>query len=375
MRTVGTDARRQHPQPGRPVGGHWVQIGGALVYWSWVSLVIAAGGLRRGLPLLPHPHRHRHAASRFDQEAAMAQGISVGRVFAIAWGAAQHSPCLSPSPSMSPIGQGRTARRRAGLPGAARGHPRRPRLGRRCAGRRARRRPRGSLRRGLLAQYTNTSASASSCRPYLVMLLVLLSGPYGLWLARSGASDVCAAESPHQLPVRDRLLPSWTQRVLMALLVTVMVLLPFNLPVINQLPFVRFLGDADWIRLTTNAVIFAVAALGRTCSPAWPARCRSGTPSSWAPALTRRCISAARRPRQWGHGLPIWIWLPGAGITARSSDCSSLLPPSACAACTSPSSPLGWCSSASICPGCCPRSREPEIGRNFPTSSPLVERG
>jgi len=46
------------------------------------------------------------------------------------------------------------------------------------------------------------------------------------------------------------------------LLLIVAVLLPFSLPVINQLPIVRFIGDPDWIRLLTQAVIFAIAALG-----------------------------------------------------------------------------------------------------------------
>ena len=58
------------------------------------------------------------------------------------------------------------------------------------------------------------------------------------------------------------LLPTWTQRVGIAVLLAIAVLLPFNLPIINQLPIVRFLGDEDWLRLLTQAVIFAGAALG-----------------------------------------------------------------------------------------------------------------
>ena len=40
------------------------------------------------------------------------------------------------------------------------------------------------------------------------------------------------------------------------------VLLAFDLPVINQIPVISYLGDDDWIRLTTQAVIFVIAALG-----------------------------------------------------------------------------------------------------------------
>ncbi len=56
--------------------------------------------------------------------------------------------------------------------------------------------------------------------------------------------------------------PTWTQRLLITLLALLAVLLPFDLPVINQIPVVSYLGDDDWIRLTTQAVIFVVAALG-----------------------------------------------------------------------------------------------------------------
>ena len=42
----------------------------------------------------------------------------------------------------------------------------------------------------------------------------------------------------------------------------VLFLMPFSLPVINQIPIIRFLGDSDWIRVVTLAFIFAIAALG-----------------------------------------------------------------------------------------------------------------
>ncbi|HEY6799895.1 MAG TPA: hypothetical protein VI121_04580, partial [Agromyces sp.] len=58
------------------------------------------------------------------------------------------------------------------------------------------------------------------------------------------------------------ILPTWTQRVAIVVLLTIAVLMPFSLPVIDQLPIIRFLGDPDWIRVVTQAVIFAIAALG-----------------------------------------------------------------------------------------------------------------
>ena len=35
-----------------------------------------------------------------------------------------------------------------------------------------------------------------------------------------------------------------------------------TLPVINQIPLIRFLGDSDWMRILSEVLIFAVGALG-----------------------------------------------------------------------------------------------------------------
>ena len=47
----------------------------------------------------------------------------------------------------------------------------------------------------------------------------------------------------HQLPVETSIFPTWTQRILATPARVFAVLLPFNLPVINQIPLVRYLGD------------------------------------------------------------------------------------------------------------------------------------
>ena len=76
----------------RPLGIPWAAegftAGGVLINWSFVAAMVAAAGAflavffffrtRLGIAM---------RAVAFDQEAAMAQGVSVGRVFAIAWAA------------------------------------------------------------------------------------------------------------------------------------------------------------------------------------------------------------------------------------------------------------------------------------------------
>jgi branched-chain amino acid transport system permease protein len=113
------------------------------------------------------------------------------------------------------------------------------------------------------------------------------------------------------------ILPTWTQRVFMTLLIAVMVLLPFNLPIINQLPFVRFLGDGDWIRLTTQAVIFAIAALGLNLLTGVAGQVSLGHAFFMGTgAMAAAYLGGEPGSNLWGHELPMWIWLPGAGVTA-----------------------------------------------------------
>ena len=97
----------------------------------------------------------------------------------------------------------------------------------------------------------------------------------------------------------------------------VAVLLPFSLPVINQIPFVRYLGDSDWLRVTTSAVIFAVAALGLNLLTGVAGQVSLGHAFFMGVgAYTAVFLGGEASGRTWGHGLPMWVWLPGAGIGA-----------------------------------------------------------
>jgi branched-chain amino acid transport system permease protein len=113
------------------------------------------------------------------------------------------------------------------------------------------------------------------------------------------------------------ILPTWTQRVAVALLSVVAVLLPFSLPVINQIPIIRYLGDSDWLRITTQAVIFAVAALGLNLLTGVAGQVSLGHSFFMGVgAYTAVYLGGEASGQAWGHGLPMWIWLPGAGIGA-----------------------------------------------------------
>jgi branched-chain amino acid transport system permease protein len=111
--------------------------------------------------------------------------------------------------------------------------------------------------------------------------------------------------------------PSWTQRVALFIVLALAVLLPFSLPVINQFPIVRFLGDPDWIRLLTQAVIFAIAALGINLLSGVAGQVSLGHAFFMGVgAYASVFLGGASSDNLWGLGLPIWIWLPGAGVCA-----------------------------------------------------------
>jgi branched-chain amino acid transport system permease protein len=71
-----------------PWGNGSFTLGGAIINWSYIAVMVAAA---MSFVAVYFFYRSRMGiamrAVAFDQEAAMAQGINIGRVFAIAWGA------------------------------------------------------------------------------------------------------------------------------------------------------------------------------------------------------------------------------------------------------------------------------------------------
>ena len=60
----------------------------------------------------------------------------------------------------------------------------------------------------------------------------------------------------------SQLMPTLTKKVALGLFLLVLVLMPFDLPVIDQIPFIRFLGDNVWLGLINRTLCFAIAAGG-----------------------------------------------------------------------------------------------------------------
>jgi branched-chain amino acid transport system permease protein len=109
-----------------------------------------------------------------------------------------------------------------------------------------------------------------------------------------------------------RLLPTTTKRVALALLLVIMVLLP-----LHALPFFGFLGDSDWLLLIDRMLVFAIAALGLNLLTGVAGQVSLGHAFFMAVgAYTAVFLGGESGNTIWGLGLPIWIWLPAAGLAA-----------------------------------------------------------
>ena len=115
----------------------------------------------------------------------------------------------------------------------------------------------------------------------------------------------------------SQLMPTLTKKVALGLFLLVLVLMPFDLPVIDQIPFIRFLGDNVWLRLINRTLCFAIAALGLNILMGLAGQISIGhTFFGGVGAYTAVLVGGKSSANLWGWGLPMWIWLPAAGVVA-----------------------------------------------------------
>lgn len=115
----------------------------------------------------------------------------------------------------------------------------------------------------------------------------------------------------------SQILPTWTQKAAMAIFVVVLFLMPFDLPIISQIPIVRFLGNEEWLRIVSQVLVIAIAALGLNLLSGVAGQVSLGHAFFLGVgACTAAFLGGEAGHDVWGLGLPIWIWLPGAGVAA-----------------------------------------------------------
>ena len=106
------------------------------------------------------------------------------------------------------------------------------------------------------------------------------------------------------------LLPTWTQRISLLLLVAVLVLLP-----LQAVPGLRWLGEEKWLNVIVTAMILCIGALGLTLLTGLAGQVSLGHAFFMGiGAYTAVIMGGESTATLWGLGLPIWIWLPAAGL-------------------------------------------------------------
>ena len=131
----------------------------------------------------------------------------------------------------------------------------------------------------------------------------------------------------------SQILPTYTKKVLAAIGIIVLFLLPFDVPIISGptdipilrsipligdgIPFLRFLGDNNWLRAMDEVFIFAIAALGLNILTGVAGQVSLGHAFFMGVgAYAGAVVGGVSTSSVWGWNLPIWMWLPAAGVVS-----------------------------------------------------------
>jgi len=101
------------------------------------------------------------------------------------------------------------------------------------------------------------------------------------------------------------------KKILLGLFLLLLVTIPFQL-----IPSISFMGENDWLKLLSLAAIYAIGALGLNILTGLAGQVSLGHAFFMGlGAYTAAWLGAPPGPLA-GLGLPMWIWLPAAGIVA-----------------------------------------------------------
>lgn len=108
------------------------------------------------------------------------------------------------------------------------------------------------------------------------------------------------------------ILPTWTQRFGMFFLLALAVLIPAEF-----LPGpLGTIGSDDWLEVLTRAMIFAIGALGLNILTGMAGQVSLGHAFFVGLGAYTAGVLGGDSSRFWSLNLPIWIWLPAAGVVA-----------------------------------------------------------
>jgi branched-chain amino acid transport system permease protein len=108
------------------------------------------------------------------------------------------------------------------------------------------------------------------------------------------------------------ILNTTTKRVMAGVALFLAVLLPFG-----RVPLLGFMGGAAWQLVLVQVLVFAIGALGLNVLTGLCGQVSLGHAFFLGVgAYAGVVLGSQPAPGLWGLGLPIWIWLPGAGLVA-----------------------------------------------------------
>jgi len=108
------------------------------------------------------------------------------------------------------------------------------------------------------------------------------------------------------------LLNTTAKRVMLGIFLLILVSIPFQI-----VPGLKFLGEDDWLRLLATTAIFSVGALGLNILIGLAGQVSLGHSFFMGVgAYTAVWLGGSVDGPLIGLGLPIWIWLPAAGVVA-----------------------------------------------------------
>ncbi len=108
------------------------------------------------------------------------------------------------------------------------------------------------------------------------------------------------------------ILPTWTQRIAIAMLLGLAIVLPAEF-----VPGLRWLGADDWLDVLIRAMIFGIGALGLNILTGLAGQVSLGHAFFVGlGAYTAAVLGGTAGRGLWGLDVPIWIWLPAAGVVA-----------------------------------------------------------
>lgn len=111
--------------------------------------------------------------------------------------------------------------------------------------------------------------------------------------------------------------PTVSQRVMVTLFLLFLVAIPFfgeGTVGEGSLPGPDFLASSEWLRLFATLGIFAIGALGLNLLTGLAGQVSLGHAFFLAVGAYTAAVFGSAPGPLWGLGLPIWVWLPMAGI-------------------------------------------------------------